>query len=123
MSTSPVPRVPHPSRRSLLAAGGALGAGVLLTACGDDSGGSSGNGGNGGAGSFRFTDDRGETVALAGRPERIVAFIGSAAVLADYGLACAGVFGPTRGEGGEPDAQAGEVDLDGVTVLGQEWGE
>jgi iron complex transport system substrate-binding protein len=125
-------RVPHLSRRSLLAAGGALGVGALITACGEDdsSGGATGTGtgdsgaaGGGSGGPFRFTDDRGEVVELDAAPGTIVAFIGSAAVLADYGISCAGVFGPTKGEDGSPDAQAGEVDVDRVTILGQEWGE
>ncbi|MGP4114560.1 ABC transporter substrate-binding protein [Streptomyces sp. 4N509B] len=121
----PTPRL---SRRALLAAGGAVGAGAFVSACGGDSandsaasGGS--GGGQGGAGAFRFTDDRGETVTLDGPVERIVAFIGSAAVLADYGVECVGVFGPTRGSDGTPDQQAGEVAVDRVTILGQEWGE
>lgn len=133
-STSPLPgppgrrrRQPTPSRRSLLAAGGALGAGALLGACGrggsDASKEPATSGDGAGAGPFRFTDDRGETVALDGPAERVVAFIGSAAALADYGVECVGVFGPTRGADGRPDPQAGEVDVDRVTVLGQEWGE
>ncbi len=124
MSTPRVPRVPRLSRRSLLAAGGALGAAALVSACGDeDSGNGAGSGDDTGGAPFRFTDDRGETVELDGVPERLVAFIGSAAVLKDYGVDCTGVFGPTTRENGEPDVQAGDVPVDRVTILGQTWGE
>ncbi|WP_049575667.1 ABC transporter substrate-binding protein [Streptomyces sp. SBT349] len=119
------------SRRALLSAGGALGAGVLISACGgsdDDASNGSGSGsgsGEGGAasGAFSFTDDRGETVELDGVPERIVAFVGVAAALHDYGVEATAVFGPTTLPNGEPDAQAGDLDVDGVTVLGNAWGE
>jgi iron-desferrioxamine transport system substrate-binding protein len=126
MTTSRLSRVPHLSRRRLLTAGGALGAGALITACGgDDSDGSddSGQSGADGSGAFRFTDDRGESVRLESVPANIVAFIGSAAVLRDHGIDCVGVFGPTTRANGEPDVQAGEVDVNGVTILGQTWGE
>ncbi|MDT0345551.1 ABC transporter substrate-binding protein [Streptomyces litchfieldiae] len=121
-------RIPFLSRRALLSASGAVGAGVLLTACGDDSSGDgSGNSGSGGgnaaADSFSFTDDRGETVELDAVPERIVAFVGTAAALHDYGVASVGVFGPTTLPNGEPDVQAGSLDVDSLTVLGNAWGE
>ncbi|MEE1943220.1 ABC transporter substrate-binding protein [Streptomyces sp. TRM 70361] len=114
------------SRRGLLAAGGALGLGAFLTACGDE-GGSSGSPEGGasrqGSGSWSFEDDRGETVKADSVPKKIVAFTGTAAALYDYGVECSGVFGPTRLENGEPDPQAGELDVDKVTVLGNVWGE
>ncbi|SFD67917.1 ABC transporter substrate-binding protein [Streptomyces aidingensis] len=117
------------TRRSLLATGGALGAGALLTACGSDSGsaeaGGDNGGGNGGNGSgpWSFTDDRGTTVELDRTPEKIVAFTGTAAALYDYGVECVGVFGPTVTADGEPDVQAGELNVDKLTVLGNAWGE
>lgn len=122
MTTS---RLPHLSRRALLTAGGALGAGALLAACGsDDSGSSGGSGsGSGSGGGFSFTDDRGEKVQLDSVPERIVAFVGTAAALHDYGVECVGVFGPTKQANGEPDVQAGDLDVDRLTSLGSAWGE
>ncbi|RNL86067.1 ABC transporter substrate-binding protein [Halostreptopolyspora alba] len=106
------------SRRGLFTACGTLGLAGLVSACG---GSSSESGAN--AGSWTFTDDRGETVETEGTPSDIVAFIGTAAVLKDYGIECVGVFGPTTTEGGEADVQAGEVDVDSVEVLGNAWGE
>lgn len=113
------------SRRRLLAAGGVLGTSALLTACGarESSGGDGEEDQGTGSGEFSFTDDRGERVSLDGAPTTLVAFIGAAAALTDYGIDCTGVFGPTTRDNGEPDVQAGDVDVDSVTILGQEWGE
>ncbi|GIG66540.1 ABC transporter substrate-binding protein [Phytomonospora endophytica] len=107
------------SRRGLLTAGGALGLGALLAACGSkDDGGSP-------AGSWTFTDDRGQIATLDAAPKRIVAFIGVAAALHDLGLGdrVVGVFGPTTAADGTKDAQAGDLDVSKVTVLGNAWGE
>ncbi|MEV4435634.1 ABC transporter substrate-binding protein [Streptomyces sp. NPDC049585] len=113
---------PTLTRRGLLATGGALGVGALLAACGaaKDSGG--GAGGKGG-GPWSFKDDRGQTVRLDRTPKRIVAFTGTAAALHDFGVECTGVFGPTRLSDGRPDPQAGDLDVDKLTVLGNTWGE
>ncbi|MFF4471032.1 siderophore-binding protein DesE [Streptomyces sp. NPDC001599] len=116
----------HPTRRGILAAGGALGLGAVLAACGDDDGKSGGAGdGSGGAaksGPWSFKDDRGTTVKLDAVPTSIVAFTGVAAALFDYGVQVKGVFGPTTTKDGKPDVQAGDLDVDKVTVLGNEWG-
>ncbi|CAM5630292.1 Siderophore-binding protein DesE OS=Streptomyces tendae OX=1932 GN=desE PE=3 SV=1 [Streptomyces tendae] len=116
----------HPTRRGILAAGGALGLGAVLAACGDDDGKSGGSGdGSGGAGKsgpWSFKDDRGTTVKLDRVPASIVAFTGVAAALFDYGVQVKGVFGPTTTKDGKPDVQAGDLDVDKVTVLGNEWG-
>lgn len=105
----------------MLAAGGALGLGALLTACG--SGSDSGSDGAGGTGSWSFKDDRGKQARADGTPKNIVAFTGVAAALHDYGIACKGVFGPTKTKDGKPDVQAGDLDVDKVTVLGNTWGQ
>ncbi len=115
----PHPRTRRLSRRGLLAAGGAAGLTALLSACGDDSG--SGGGTEGGP--WSFTDDRDKTVKADGTPQTIVAFTGTAAALHDYGIRCAGVFGPTTTKGGEPDVQAGDLDVDELEVLGNSWGQ
>ena len=109
------------SRRGLLTAGGALGIGALLTACG---GGSSPESGKG-RGAWSFTDDRRRKVTARSRPRRIVAFTGAAAALHDFGLddELVGVFGETKLENGRPDPQAGELDVDKVKILGNVWGE
>lgn len=121
----PNARVTHPTRRGILAAGGALGLGAALTACGGDDA-KSGDAGDGAAagksGPWSFKDDRGTTVKLDKVPVNIVAFTGVAAALYDYGVQVKGVFGPTTTKGGKPDVQAGDMDVSKVTVLGNEWG-
>ncbi|AYN41200.1 ABC transporter substrate-binding protein [Streptomyces dangxiongensis] len=116
----------HPTRRGLLAAGGALGLGAALAACGDDKGKDTGSGkgaAGGGSGPWSFKDDRGTTVKLDKVPANIVAFTGVAAALYDYGVRVKGVFGPTTTSGGKPDVQAGDMDVSKVTVLGNTWGQ
>ena len=56
-------------------------------------------------------------------PKNIVAFIGVAAALHDYGVEVKGVFGPTKAADGKADVQAGDLDIDKVEVLGNVWGE
>ncbi|KES07031.1 ABC transporter substrate-binding protein [Streptomyces toyocaensis] len=112
------------SRRGLLAAGGALGLGAVLTACGDDDakdGGSGSAGGDAKSGPWSFKDDRGTTVKLDKVPASIVAFTGVAAALYDYGVQVKGVFGPTKTKDGKADVQAGDMDVSKVTVLGNVW--
>lgn len=106
------------SRRGLLAAGGALGLTALLAACGSDSV----DGGSGG-GSWSFTDDRGRKAVTDGRPEKIVAFVSSAAALHDYGVSCTAIFGPSEPVDGRPNPQAGDLDLAELESLGEAWGE
>lgn len=123
-ATRSVPRPPFSrplSRRGLLAAGGALGAGALLSACGGDDGG--GDSGKGGSEAWSFTDDRGKKRSADQRPEHIVAFVSSAAALYDYGVECTGIFGPSEPVGGKPNPQAGDLDVDKLTSLGTAWGE
>ncbi|WP_407565081.1 ABC transporter substrate-binding protein [Streptomyces sp. 184] len=108
------------SRRSLLAAGGATGLTALLAACGDDGG---SGGGDAKGGPWSFEDDRGKTAKADGTPRTVVAFTGTAAALHDYGVECAGVFGPTKTADGKPDVQAGDLDVDKVEILGNAWGQ
>ncbi|MDI2129656.1 ABC transporter substrate-binding protein [Yinghuangia seranimata] len=123
--------VPARSRRGFLAAGAALGIGALVVGCGDDTSDDAANAGAPAAGSgaptaggaWTFQDDRGKTVSTKKTPKKIVAFVGTAAVLHDYGIECAGVFGPTKTADGKPDVQAGELDVAKVKVLGNQWGE
>ncbi|WP_240930166.1 ABC transporter substrate-binding protein [Streptomyces coryli] len=108
------------SRRGFLAAGGALGLGALLAACGDDEGGkTSGKGG----GAWSFKDDRGRTAKASGTPKRIVAYVGAAAALHDFGIECTGVFGPTKQPNGKPDVQAANLPVDKLTSLGNAHGQ
>ncbi|MDQ0991045.1 ABC transporter substrate-binding protein [Streptomyces sp. V3I7] len=122
----PHARATLPTRRGILAAGGAVGLGALLAACGDD-GTKSGGAGKGTAagkpGPWTFKDDRGTTAKAGQVPANIVAFTGVAAALFDYGVTVKGAFGPTRTKDGKADVQAGDMDVSKVTVLGNEWGQ
>jgi iron complex transport system substrate-binding protein len=105
---------------------------ALLAACGSDDSGSSSTAAASTspaetadptapeAEGWTFTDDRGVTVTLPKPPERIVAYVGTAAVLWDFGVRPIGVFGPTRNDDGTPQAAAGSVDLDAVLSAGGE---
>jgi iron complex transport system substrate-binding protein len=122
----PNARALRPSRRGILAAGGALGLTAVLAACGDDKGESGGSGGSSAAGKkgpWSFEDDRGKAAEAGKVPSNIVAFVGVAAALHDYGVPVKGVFGPTRTKDGKADVQAGDMDVSKVTVLGNEWGQ
>ncbi|GLY00222.1 MULTISPECIES: ABC transporter substrate-binding protein [Actinoplanes] len=114
------------SRRGLLAAGGAAGIGALLAACGgtDDSG-SSPESSTAAAGPWKFTDDQPKDLTADKTPERIVAFTGTAAALVDLGLQdkIVGVFGETKKADGTAEAQAGELDITKVEIIGNAWGE
>ncbi|MEW1641574.1 ABC transporter substrate-binding protein [Streptomyces sp. NPDC091219] len=119
-------RATHLSRRGILAAGGALGLGAVLAACGDDdakSGGSDKETTAAKSGPWTFKDDRGQTAKTDTTPATIVSFIGVAAALHDYGIESKGVFGPTRLKDGKADVQAGDLDISKVTVIGNEWGQ
>ncbi|MFD9867048.1 ABC transporter substrate-binding protein [Streptomyces niveus] len=111
------------SRRGMLAAGGAVGLGVALAACGNGDDKSTEAGGDAKSGPWSFKDDRGETAEAGSVPKNIVAFTGTAAALHDYGIEVKGVFGPTTTKGGEPDIQAGDLDVTKVEILGNVWGE
>ncbi|MFJ2261917.1 ABC transporter substrate-binding protein [Streptomyces sp. NPDC087844] len=122
----PNARATHLTRRGILAAGGAVGLGAVLAACGDDdpkSGGSADGTKAAASGPWTFKDDRDETVKLDKVPANIVAFTGVAAALFDYGIEVKGVFGPTRTEDGKADVQAGDMDVSKLTVLGNVYGQ
>ncbi|MCP3819573.1 ABC transporter substrate-binding protein [Streptomyces sp. A3M-1-3] len=116
-------RASHLSRRGLLAAGGALGLGALLAACGDSDTTKGSDKGAGKAGPWSFKDDLGKTASTKATPKNIVAFTGTAAALYDYGIEVKGVFGPTKLKDGKPDVQAGSMDISKVEILGNVWGE
>ncbi len=118
-------RTSRPTRRGLLALGGAVGLGAALAACGDKGGDSAQESGSGTAkaGPWSFEDDRGLTVKADSAPKNIVAFVGVAAALHDYGIEVKGVFGPTKTKDGKADVQAGDLDVSKVEVLGNAWGE
>lgn len=109
------------SRRSLLGAAGIAGIGALAVACG----GGAGDGDASGGGGWSFTDDRGRRVTAKSRPKRIVAYIGAAAALTDFGVGdrIVGIFGPSKQSGGKPDPLAGKVDVNKIPSLGSTFGE
>ncbi|MDN3293790.1 ABC transporter substrate-binding protein [Streptomyces ficellus] len=120
-------RASHLTRRGLLAAGGALGLGAALVACGGKDAKDSAPAGEK-SGPWKFTDDRGKAVELKSVPKNIVAFIGTAAALHDYGIEVKGVFGPTTVKdpktGKETaDIQAGDLDVTKVKNIGNVWGQ
>ncbi|MFD5098359.1 ABC transporter substrate-binding protein [Streptomyces albidochromogenes] len=116
----PHARASHLSRRSLLAAGGALGIGAALTACGETAAKSEGKAA-GKSDPWSFKDDRGKTVKSPATPKNIVAFTGVAAALHDFGVEVKGVFGPTKTADGKPDVQAGDLDVNKVEILGNAY--
>ncbi|MFI1676980.1 ABC transporter substrate-binding protein [Streptomyces sp. NPDC020607] len=117
-------RLPQPSRRGILAAGGALGLTAALAACGSEKKDGSGKTEGGGkTGPWSFKDDRGTTAKRDATPKNIVAFTGVAAALFDYGIEVKGVFGPTKTKDGKADVQAGDMDISKLTIIGNEWGQ
>ncbi|MCP2338716.1 ABC transporter substrate-binding protein [Actinomadura rupiterrae] len=109
------------SRRGLLGAGGALALGAVLAACGGTSGDAKGADG----GAWSFTDDRGQKAEAKTRPRRVVAYVGAAAALWDFGVTdrIVGVYGPAKRKDGSRDPQVGDVDVSKVEVIGNAYGE
>ena len=103
------------SRRRLLAGTAALGALLGLPACGADDAPAR----RGPEPGWSFIDARGVHVELPRRPERIVAYVGAAAVLWDYGVRPVGIFGPQRRDDGSPDTTVGDIDLASVGSAGE----
>jgi ABC-type Fe3+-hydroxamate transport system substrate-binding protein len=114
-----------PSRRRLLAVGGALALGPLFAACGNDDKPTTGSSAEAGTrgGPWSFKDDRGRTARTDKKPETIVAFVSTAAALYDYGIECKGVFGPSEPVDGKPNPQVGDMDVSKLTSLGTAWGQ
>lgn len=104
------------SRRGFLFATGGLAATAVLAGCGDDTPSNTSS-----SGGWEFTDDRGVKVTRDKQPEKIVAYVSSAAALWDFGVRPIGVFGPQKTESGEKELQAGNIDLSKVTSLGNAW--
>ena len=112
------------SRRGFLAGAGAVGLGVLAAACGANGESPATAGGSGNA-PWSFTDDRGTKVSTKGRPNRVVAYVGSASALHDFGVdsSLVGVFGPTKLSNGKADPLAGDLDIAKLTIVGNTYGE
>ncbi|TMR12091.1 ABC transporter substrate-binding protein [Nonomuraea turkmeniaca] len=114
------------ARRGFLSATAGLAAAMTLAACGDDGGtqtpataGSSAPA----AQSWSFTDDRDKKIEQPQVPSRIVAQVGAAAALWDFGVRPIAVFGPHKLKDGSKDPQVGNVDITKVQGLGNVWDE
>ncbi|MEU1386585.1 MULTISPECIES: ABC transporter substrate-binding protein [unclassified Nonomuraea] len=118
------------ARRGFLAATAGLAAALTLSACG---GGTQAAGEGGATASaapaasaaqgWTFTDDRGKKLDLPERPSRVVAQVGAAAALWDFGVRPVAVFGPHKLADGSRDPQVGDVDIAKVEGLGNVWDE
>ncbi|MFF3064601.1 hypothetical protein ACFVQ3_08590 [Oerskovia sp. NPDC057915] len=101
LSTSPQhapQRTPHRRRASAVWAT-AVGTALLLTACSSGSDASDAGGAaetSGAAGTWSYTDARGETVSLDEVPDRIIATADTAPVLLEYGIRPVGIIGFSR---------------------------
>ncbi|NUP68340.1 MAG: ABC transporter substrate-binding protein [Nonomuraea sp.] len=117
------------ARRGFLAATAGLAAALTLSACGGGTEATSGGGASAApassaaAQSWTFTDDRDKKLELPKRPQRIVAQVGSAAALWDFGVRPVAVFGPHKLADGSRDPQVGNVDITKVEGLGNVWDE
>ncbi|HYQ62844.1 ABC transporter substrate-binding protein [Actinophytocola sp.] len=114
-----MPLRPISRRGFLFATGGAatVALSAALAGCGDDAPSGAASGG----GAWEFTDDRGKKITRDKRPERVVAYVSSAAALWDFGIHPIGVFGPQKTESGDKELQAGNIDLAKETSLGNAW--
>ncbi|MEU4325396.1 ABC transporter substrate-binding protein [Nonomuraea dietziae] len=116
------------SRRGFVAAATGLGALLALAACGGEPASapaaSAANAAQTSAATpFSYTDDRGKKIDLPKTPTKIVAQVGSAAALWDFGVRPIAVFGPHKLEDGKTDPQVGNVDITKVQGLGNVWDE
>ena len=103
------------ARRSAAAAALSILAAAAFAACGSDSAASEGSGGP-----WTYTDGSGKTVELASRPARIIAHGHAAAALLSFGIRPIGIYTDTPIE---DDPGLKDLDLDGIEILGEAWGE
>ncbi|MEU8252029.1 ABC transporter substrate-binding protein [Nonomuraea sp. NPDC048916] len=118
---------PGLARRGFLTAAG-VAAALALAACGSGSGTEAAGDAPASqpasaATSWTFTDDRGKKLDQPEAPTKIVAQVGSAAALWDFGVRPIAVFGPHKLSDGSKDPQVGKVDITKVTGLGNVWDE
>jgi iron complex transport system substrate-binding protein len=105
--------------KTLRGAAAATAAALLIAmtaaACGSDSSASAGSGGP-----WEFTDGSGETVELETTPTRIIAHSHAAAALMSFGIRPIGIYADTPIE---DDPGLKDLDLEGIEILGETWGE
>ena len=90
---------------------------LALAGCGSESGSTGGDADP--TGPWSFQDGSGKTVSVAQRPTRIIAHAGEAAALMSFGIKPVGVYSD---EPVKTDPNLKDLDLTGVTILGEEWG-
>ncbi len=71
------------------------------------------------AGPWSFTNGDGTVVKADKRPERIIAHAGEAAALISFGIKPVGIYAD---EPVKTDPNLKDLDLTGITILGEEWG-
>jgi iron complex transport system substrate-binding protein len=101
--------------RGAAAATAALLIATTAAACGSDSSASEDAGRP-----WKFTDGSGETVELEPAPTRIIAHAHAAAALMSFGIRPVGIYAdvPVKEDPGLED-----LDLEGIEILGETWGE
>lgn len=70
------------------------------------------------SGEWSFTDDKGVTVTLPSRPENLVIDVNAAAPLWDFGIRPTALFGWNVNEGGNLGDAGGNIDPEGITLVG-----
>ncbi|GAA3210212.1 ABC transporter substrate-binding protein [Nonomuraea helvata] len=114
------------ARRGFLASAAGLAAALTLAACGGEStttGTAAPTASGPAAQAWTFIDDRGKKIDQPKAPSRIVAQVGAAAALWDFGVRPIAVFGPHKLQDGTKDPQVGNVDIAKVEGLGNVWDE
>jgi iron complex transport system substrate-binding protein len=103
------------SRRPIAGAIAVLLAAVVLTGCGSSQSDDSKAGGP-----WSFVSGNGKTVKLATTPKRIIASGAEAAALLSFGIKPVGIYatGPIK-----DDPNLKNLDLSGITILSQTWGD
>src|SRR5688572_22363502 len=94
----------------------AAAAAMALAACGT----SAGDEGSGEGGPWTFKDGSGETKELDATPQRIIAHSHAAAALIAYGIKPVGIYSDVPVE---DDPGLKDLDLEGIEILGETWGE
>jgi iron complex transport system substrate-binding protein len=89
---------------------------LLVAGCG----GSSGSAEDGEGGPWSYTDGSGKTVELDAAPERIIAHGHAAAALMSFGIRPVGIYTDTPVD---EDPGLKDLDLEGIEILGENWGE
>jgi iron complex transport system substrate-binding protein len=89
---------------------------VVLAGCGSEE---SPAGTGAASGPWTFTDGSGKAVKADKVPTRIIAHAGEAAALISFGIKPVGIYSDTPVKS---DPNLKDLDLTGITILGEEWG-